>query len=319
MKHLDADALNEEFDLLVLEHRKANVTAVVVRLEECFDIFARVAARLAKTLGRRTWSYWELSGTEIGMGVTAFDTQGGKRWAAESQSEQPYWRMAADFKGRPKKPLFGLGLSPVLRLDEEPGWKSKSRRLMAFSEAKRAALTLEAKRRADDAAARDLANRHYEAKRAREEEQLAQARRQEAEAESRRLINRTPALGEPKQVLLPQSLHVEAQKLVKRYGVELSWVWQAAIERATPWKFPKTALGAVPLTNPQPATLVVSPALAQALAKSSIMRADETVGSFEELVRVAVSVGLDQLKEDLKEDQQKLSRLARKSGSQPRK
>jgi hypothetical protein len=94
-------------------------------------------------------------------------------------------------------------------------------------------------------------------------------------------------------------------------------VLQAATARSTPWKFPATALAACPAKALEATTLVISKPLAKALEQSSLPAADGTPATFNELVRVALSVGIDELTEDLRDDEKKRKRLAKKKPVAP--
>lgn len=137
-------------------------------------------------------------------------------------------------------------------------------------------------------------------------------RRAEQEAADRVLLDRTLVLGEPVESQLPAALLKVVTRLASRYGADPRWVLQAALVEATPWTFPPGALVAVPGLKPEPAEVVVSAELRQRLDRSVLNRPDGTRASFDELVRVALSVGLDALTESLREDERKRKKLARK-------
>ncbi len=329
---LSADTLDLETTVQLYVHPRAQLTAVVLaddRLEP-FGLLEPLAISLGRMLRLPTWSYSEFVNAEWWIGVAAFDSAGEPLWSQESEDDEPapgvvarvvhflggrrqsgralpYWRMAADWGTR--KQLFDYGLEPVLDLANQRGWNELGRVRLEFSTRHRSAI---AEREA--AAAR----RELEARAAAEVERQAEreaakaaaaARRVEAKLEARRLMDRHLVPGEPKEVPLPSGLHELARKLCAKHTVELGWVWQAAAAAATPWRFPTSALAEVPLTEPEPAVLVVSPDLSLSLSKSSVVRPDGTPGTFEELVRVAIAVGLDQLAEDLREDERKRKKL----------
>lgn len=329
-QRIDVERLGVELQLEVFTHATSRLTAVLVDLgsdleAEAIDL-APAAKAIAKQLGKQAFSVVTFTGTEQWMRVAAFDARG-QRWVDAGDDDAtkrltsiqrslggkpkrpnprdlPYWRMAAALRSRPSRPLWALGLmGPTVEL--KAPWKKVSTKALRFSPgfvARQAAQTTRAEleRRERDAAA---ALEHERA--AREHAAWEAERRQEREAEARTLMNCNVALGAPREVQLPAKLVATAKALAAKHAVSDAWVFQAAAQRSTPWKFPATALPACPLVAPVPIALVVSPALEQALSKSSLLRPDGTTASFEELVRVAISVGLDDLKEDLKENERK--------------
>lgn len=338
LAQLEPDRLGFELQVETSEHPRAKVTAVVVQLgpEEAIGLLDGVARRLARALRQPTYSFSLLAGVESWMAVTAFDARGRQSWRCESSGkrlaakaladlrrrlrgpkleidpvEWPYWRMAAELPTRPRRALLPLGTTQALDLRGCPGWRRLAITDLRFSAA-HAARLVEAERTAAAARAKRDAQAAVDqaaALQARIEHEAAQ--KVMREAEERVLMDRTLALGVTREVLLPAAQHTVVEKLASKYGVQPEWVWQAAAARSTPWKFPAPALPACPNRSPKPVALVVSPALEKALAQSSLSRADGTAASFEELVRVAISVGLDELKDDLKEDQRRRLRAAK--------
>ena len=321
------DLLGVETELEVFLHAGARLTALTVEVGEAepFGLFDATAKALAKKWKVRTWALTMFAGTEEWMRATAFDARGTRRWTEESSDvldaktaapvrrlvkrfaprDFPYWRFVSELKHRPRTKLLDLGIAPVLQLGDVRGWKRAGRRWLGFSEAKQAELAAEAKALLEARAARALELHAEREQFMREETARAAARLEEAEREAQTFMSRALVPGEAREVLLPEVQHRAAQKLATRYGVDVAWVFQAAAAQATPWKFPPSALGAVPLNKPKPAVLVVSSELEKALAASTLSRPDGTTGTFDELVRVAVSVGLDALKEALAEEAQR--------------
>lgn len=335
-RRIDVEKLGVELQVELFTHAASKLTAVLVDLgsdleAEAIDL-APAAKAIAKQLGKNAFAVVTFTGTEQWMRVVAFDAHG-QRWVDDGEGDAakrlisiqrklggkpkrpnprdlPYWRMAADLRSRPTRPLWVLGImGPTVEL--KAPWKNVSTKALRFSPgfvATRAAqkARAEAERRQREAAAA------LEAERAAREQAAWEAeRQQEREAESRTLMNCNVALGTPREVQLPSKLVATAKAMAVKYAVSEAWVFQAAAQRSTPWKFPATALPACPLVAPVPVALIVSPALEQALSKSSLLRPDGTTASFDELVRVAMAVGLDDLKEDLKENERKRKTLQR--------
>ena len=322
-------------DVMHLESRRAGLTTVVAQLEEKgIGLLDHVAAALAKALRRPTWSLSSMTGTSRWMSVTAFAADGTEAWHDEARDEVtpkersamrkalgqargvepidwPYWRMMAELATRPARDLIGLGTSPALEL-ESPEWKTiattriegrppapASPPLRAIFSTHQLRLLAQAE---EDQALRD------------ERVRLAVAQR---DADAAAVMNRVLQLGEPRIVQLPAALLTKADRLAAKYTVERAWVLQAATARSTPWKFPATALAACPAKALEATTLVISKPLAKALEQSSLPAADGTPATFNELVRVALSVGLDELTEDLRDDEKKRKCLAKKKPVAP--
>lgn len=337
-KKLDVDQLGIELEFEWWEHAKAGVTALLVEHSD-FDPSASVKAlapAFARKLKRQTWALEAMANADWWLWVTAFDEKGKPRWSQDLDSvadkkivnevlrrfgtpklkiladEAPYWRMASEWKAHPRKPVMELGLEPVLQLGYVKGWRRVSMFPLRFSAQKRAELAEAAKRTAEEQAALEAQRAHavVEARRLHAEREAA--RRADAAAEARRLMSRELVPGTARSVEMPSTMQRMADGLAKKYAVSPAWVWQAAVAHSTPWKFPSSALAVVPLVNPAPVELIVSPALAVALEKSSLTRPDGTPASFDELVRIAASLGLDGLADDLRDDEKKRKKLARK-------
>jgi len=324
---------SDALDVVHFESRRAGLTAVVAQLDdEGIGLLDHVAAALSKKLGQPAWSLSSMTGTAQWMSVTAFASDGTEAWHDETRdevtpkersamrqalgetrgvepSDWPYWRMMAEFTARPARDLIGLGLSPALDL-EAPEWQTiattrlegrtpPATPLRAIFSDHQLRLLAQAD---EDQALRD------------ERVRLAHAQR---DADAAAVMNRALQLGEPRVVQLPSSLLTKAERLATKYAVERAWVLQAATARSTPWKFPATALAVCPAKGLEATTLVVSKSLAKALEQSSLQAAGGKAATFDELVRVALSVGLDELTEDLRDDEKKRKRLAKKKPVAP--
>ncbi|MDP3234269.1 MAG: hypothetical protein Q8N26_15925 [Myxococcales bacterium] len=322
-------------DVVHFESRRADLTAVVAQLdEEGIGLLDHVAAALSKALGQPTWSLSSMTGTAQWMSVTAFASNGTEVWHDETRDEitvkersamrkalgqargvepidWPYWRMMAELTTRPARDLIGLGLSPALDL-EAPEWKTiattriEARTPAAASPPLRAIFSAHQLR---------LLAQAEEDQALREERVRVALSRRDADAAA--VMNRTLQLGVPQVVQLPAALLIKAERLATKYAVQRAWVLQAATARATPWKFPATALAACPARALEATTLVISKPLAKALEQSSLPAIDGRAATFDELVRVALSVGLDELTDDLKDDERKRKRLAKKKPVAP--
>lgn len=323
----------DSLDVVHFESRRAGLTAVVAQLdEEGIGLLDHVAAALSKELGQSTWSLSSMTGTGQWMSVTAFAADGTEAWHDETRDEVtpkersamrkalgqargvepidwPYWRMMAELTTRPARDLIGLGSSPALELDA-PEWKT----IATTRIERRAPASPPLRAIFSDHQLRLLAQAEEDQALREERVRLAVAQR---DADAAVVMSRTLQLGEPRVVQLPAALLTKADRLATKYAVERAWVLQAATARSTPWKFPATALLACPPKALEITTLVISKALAKALEQSSLPTADGKPATFEELVRVALSVGLDELTEDLKDDEKKRKRLAKKKPVAP--
>ncbi|MBE2249654.1 MAG: hypothetical protein IAE78_08900 [Myxococcus sp.] len=302
------------------------LTALVVQPRAAaIGLLDGVAAALARALGQPTWSMSSMAGLDRWMAVTAYSSTGQERWRDESREsltarqratlgkrlgqqtaalepfDWPYWRLMAELPLRPARDLIGLGGGPTLAL-AAPTWR-------------------EVGRSAVEPAPRLRPHRLRLVEGAHREQPLLIERRRplvpSRRANEDAVMNRALELGEPREVQLPSVLLTKAARLATRYGVEAAWVLQAAVGRATPWSFPVTALPACAIRNLRPAVLVVSRSLARALAQSSLPAFDGRPASFDELVRVALTIGLDDLADDLRDDEKTRKRLARAKPVQP--
>ena len=251
----------------------------------------RVAQRLARKLGKPTFGF---SGSEEGwQSVVSFDARGKEAWHENSRDELPqkaltaalrkklrapklrmvplhwpYWRMASELPARPRLPFLNSLIE--LGWERKAPWRQLATLELRFSPEHTARLAEAARLKAEADQAARVAE---DDRRLKAELAAREAVERKVEPKDVELMDRTLATGAPHEVLLPENQHRTVVKLALKYVVSPAWVWQAAAARSTPWKFPPSALPACPNTSPLPVQLVISPALKDALAKSTLARA----------------------------------------------
>jgi hypothetical protein len=141
---------HEELGFWVFTRETPAATCIVAPLDEHpelegeLGLLDEVAAKLAKTFRRRTWSLFAFFGSADWMQVVAFSEKGKKRWVEASNEGggdddqvtadgelwvgdgvgQPYWRMVSELASRPvPDDVVGLGLKPAFDLASIPGWE----------------------------------------------------------------------------------------------------------------------------------------------------------------------------------------------------
>ncbi len=342
-KSLDVDALDFEPDLQLFEHKRFGISALVCVHDgfDEFDLLLDTARAFAVLLKRPTWFFETFAGSADGMSATAFAKTGKQRWAygypetadrtilqgirrrfrsprkSPDIWELPYWRMVSEWRARPLRPTFELGLKPVLDLGEA-GWASRSRWRLAFSPRRAQRLAVQASARAE--AARQA---EETAQQAREEAEAAEAglreaERAEAEAElaierdwNDRLERQTPEVGPVHRIVVPRAIALVAQEVAATFEVPLPWVLQAAMWIGRTWSFHWTHFKAATPTDPETVELMVGPHV-ERLLRQRIRKPDLRDASFEEAVRLRLLVGIPRLKLELGDASSKLRRAMRR-------
>lgn len=320
---LDADRLGE----LTFELKQPSPTSARWCVQLVFDVLADsitecdlldpFASALARATRDKVWVIFEVDGNFI---TAEFDREGRRTdlsereglvgWAAlllgaKEDTLAPLQRVCDRLEGAPSIE------EAKLEFDDLFDWVVRaSFRLQPSAAAREASAqrerVLEEERREREREAAAIAEHNRAVEAARD----AELERRRAEEEAT-LLDRELIPGEAQEVALPASVVRRAERFAKIHGVAEQWVLQAGTLRAIPWKFPATALPAVAKGAPVSVRLVVHPALREALAQSSLRRPDGSAATFDELVLVALSVGLDDLRDDLKDDDRKRRRLAR--------